>query len=54
MLRVIENGGRVRMAPTDVDTHAVDTAKDLRLVESLMNDDPVILRYGASRVEARV
>jgi 3-deoxy-manno-octulosonate cytidylyltransferase (CMP-KDO synthetase) len=54
MLRVIENGGRVRMAPTDVDTHAVDTAEDLRLVESLMKDDPLILRYEASRVEARV
>jgi 3-deoxy-manno-octulosonate cytidylyltransferase (CMP-KDO synthetase) len=54
MLRVIENGRRVRMAPTEVDTHAVDTAKDLRLVESLMKDDPLILRYGTSRLEARI
>jgi len=54
MLRVIENGGRVRIAPTEVDTHAVDTTKDLRLVESLMKDDPLILRYGASRVEMAV
>jgi 3-deoxy-manno-octulosonate cytidylyltransferase (CMP-KDO synthetase) len=53
MLRVIENGGRVRMAPTEVDTHAVDTAEDLRLVESLMKDDPLILRYEISRVEAQ-
>jgi len=54
MLRVIENGGRVRMAPTEAATHAVDTAEDLRLVETLMMDDPLILRYGASRAEARV
>jgi 3-deoxy-manno-octulosonate cytidylyltransferase (CMP-KDO synthetase) len=54
MLRVIENGGRVRMAPTEAPTHAVDTAEDLRLVETLMMDDPLILRYGASRAEARV
>ena len=54
MLRVIENGARVRMAPTEVDTHAVDTPEDLRLVESLMKDDPLLLRYGISRVEAQV
>jgi 3-deoxy-manno-octulosonate cytidylyltransferase (CMP-KDO synthetase) len=54
MLRVIENGGRVRMAPAEVDTHAVDTAEDLRLVESLMKDDPLILKYEISRTEARV
>ncbi|HEY9430227.1 MAG TPA: 3-deoxy-manno-octulosonate cytidylyltransferase [Blastocatellia bacterium] len=53
MLRVIESGGRVRMAPTEIDTHAVDTAEDLRLVESLMKDDPLILRYEVSRVEAQ-
>jgi len=54
MLRVIESGGRVRMAPTDTDTHAVDTAEDLRLVESLMKDDPLMTRYEAFRLEARV
>jgi 3-deoxy-manno-octulosonate cytidylyltransferase (CMP-KDO synthetase) len=54
MLRVIENGGRVRMAPTEAATHAVDTAEDLRLVETLMKDDPLILRYWASSAEARV
>jgi 3-deoxy-manno-octulosonate cytidylyltransferase (CMP-KDO synthetase) len=54
MLRVIENGGRVRMAPIEEPTHAVDTAEDLRLVESLMKDDPLILRYGASHAEARI
>jgi 3-deoxy-manno-octulosonate cytidylyltransferase (CMP-KDO synthetase) len=54
MLRVIENGWRVRMAPAEEPTHAVDTAEDLRLVESLMKDDPLILRYEASHAEARV
>jgi 3-deoxy-manno-octulosonate cytidylyltransferase (CMP-KDO synthetase) len=53
MLRVIENGARVRMAPAEVATHAVDTAEDLRLVESLMKDDPIILNYGISRMEAQ-
>ena len=54
MLRAIENGWRVRMAPAEEPTHAVDTAEDLRLVESLMKDDPLILRYEASHSEARV
>jgi 3-deoxy-manno-octulosonate cytidylyltransferase (CMP-KDO synthetase) len=54
MLRVIENGRRVRMAPTDTDTHAVDTVGDLRLVESIMKGDPLILRYDSFRLEARV
>ena len=54
MLRVVENGGRVRMVETEIDTHAVDTIEDLRLVESMMADDPLILRYGVSSEEARV
>lgn len=45
MLRVLEHGGRVRLVETDVDTHAVDTPADLRLVESLMESDPLVLRY---------
>lgn len=46
MLRVIEHGGRVRMVETEADTHAVDTQDDLRLVEALMKDDPLMRRYG--------
>src|SRR5436190_22268453 len=46
MLRVIEHGRRVRMVETEVDTHAVDTPEDLRLVEALMQDDSLIGRYG--------
>jgi len=54
MLRVVESGGRVRMVETEVGTHAVDTIEDLRLVETIMKDDPLILRYGVSRMEARI
>lgn len=36
MLRALEHGWRVRMVETNVDTHAVDTPDDLRLVERLM------------------
>jgi hypothetical protein len=43
---VIEHGGRVRLVETGADTHAVDTPEDLRLVESLMKGDPLLLRYG--------
>ena len=45
MLRVLEHGGRVRLVETDVDTHAVDTPADLRLVESLMKNDPLTPLY---------
>lgn len=41
MLRILEHGGRVRLIETEVDTHAVDTPEDLRLVESLIKDDPL-------------
>jgi 3-deoxy-manno-octulosonate cytidylyltransferase (CMP-KDO synthetase) len=56
MLRAVEHGFRVRLVETDVDTHAVDTPDDLRLVEALMKDDPLLLRYGepVTRAEARV
>jgi len=36
MLRVLEHGLRLRMVPTEFDTHAVDTPADLALVEQLM------------------
>lgn len=56
MLRVVEHGFRVRLVETEVNTHAVDTPDDLRLVEALMKDDPLLLRYGepVARAEARV
>lgn len=50
MLRIVEHGGAIRLVEIEVDTHAVDTPADLRLVESLMKDDPLVLSYaGANR-----
>ena len=40
MLRALEHGLRVRMVETAVDTHAVDTPDDLRLVEARMRGYP--------------
>ncbi len=56
MLRAVEHGLRVRLVETEADTHAVDTPDDLRLVETLMKDDPLLLRYGEPviRAEARI
>ena len=56
MLRVVEHGFRVRLVETEADTHAVDTPGDLRLVEALMKDDPLLLRYAepVARAEARI
>jgi len=36
MMRILEHGLKVRMAPTCHDTHAVDTPQDLAKVEKLM------------------
>lgn len=52
MLRVVEHGFRVRLIETDVDTHAVDTPDDLRLVEALMKNDPLVSRYREPFVRA--
>ena len=46
MLRLVEHGLGVRLVETEEDTHAVDTPEDLRLVEGLMRDDPLLRRYG--------
>ncbi|OLE55529.1 MAG: 3-deoxy-D-manno-octulosonate cytidylyltransferase [Acidobacteria bacterium 13_1_20CM_3_53_8] len=56
MLRVIEHGYRVRLVETEVDTHAVDTPEDLRIVEARMKNDPLTLRYiePVARAEKRV
>lgn len=45
MLRFLEHGTPVRMVQMNVDTHAVDTPEDLRLVESLLADDPYTATY---------
>jgi 3-deoxy-manno-octulosonate cytidylyltransferase (CMP-KDO synthetase) len=46
MLRLLEHGMSVRIVETDANTHAVDTPENLRLVETLMRDDPLVVRYG--------
>lgn len=36
MMRILENGEKVRMVPTEYVTHAVDTHEDLRKVEKIL------------------
>ena len=45
MLRVLEHGFQVKMIYTDKDTYSVDTLDDLRRVEKLMVDDPLMKTY---------
>ena len=45
MLRFIEHGHRVKMVETELSTHAVDTADDLKFVEKLMAGDPLTRSY---------
>ncbi len=45
MMRILENGMKVKMVPTEINTLAVDTAEDLRRVNELMANDPLINRY---------
>ncbi len=45
MMRVIENGGNVRMVMTDQVTYSVDTPQDMMKVESYMKDDPLLRKY---------
>ena len=45
MLRILEHGGKVKMALTEFQTHAVDTLEDRDLVERLMKEDPLVAQY---------
>lgn len=45
MMRVLENGGAVRMVPTDCKTWSVDTEEDRAFVESKMKGDPLYATY---------
>jgi len=49
MLRFLEHGYSVRMVPTTVQSHAVDTPKDLKMVESLLAADPYTKTYMEGR-----
>jgi 3-deoxy-manno-octulosonate cytidylyltransferase (CMP-KDO synthetase) len=44
-LRIMENGHRIKMVLTDVSTETVDTPEDLKMVEELMKNDPLIKTY---------
>jgi len=45
MMRFIEHGYKVRMVETDYDSHAVDRPEDVRRVERLLADDPLLKTY---------
>jgi 3-deoxy-manno-octulosonate cytidylyltransferase (CMP-KDO synthetase) len=48
MMRVLENGDKVRMVPVADRTLSVDTPEDLARVVELMRDDPLRGRYAPS------
>lgn len=48
MMRIVENGLKVRMIKTGFSTHAVDTMHDLSHVESLLQHDNLVKIYGAN------
>lgn len=45
MLRILEHGGKVRMAPTEYRTWSVDTPQDLAHVAEMMQGDPLMASY---------
>ena len=45
MLRCLEHGYRVKMIESSYETHAVDTPEDLRLVDLMMESDPLLSMY---------
>ena len=45
MLRLVENGYKVRMVPTYYETYSVDTQADLDRVAQVMATDPLMPRY---------
>ena len=44
-LRILENGLRLKMVLTEIPTETVDTPKDLKKVEDLMKNDPLVKKY---------
>jgi 3-deoxy-manno-octulosonate cytidylyltransferase (CMP-KDO synthetase) len=45
MLRILENGLKVKMVPTKFNTKSVDTAKDLETVSRIMETDALLKKY---------
>lgn len=48
MLRILENGKRIKMVLTPFETYSVDTKEDLRKVESFMKNDLLFKKYAKS------
>ena len=44
MMRILENGGKVKMIPTKYETKAVDTKEDLERVVEMMKEDELFLK----------
>ncbi|MBE7414477.1 MAG: 3-deoxy-manno-octulosonate cytidylyltransferase [Deltaproteobacteria bacterium] len=53
MLRLIENGLKVRMVAAKAATWSVDTVEDLKKVEQAMMGDPMLARYMGKAAGAR-
>lgn len=45
MMRILENGLKVRMIPTAFDSRSVDTIDDLKAVEGMMKEDSLFSQY---------
>ena len=45
MLRIMQRGLRVKMVECNEVTHSVDVPNDVKIVERLMEGDPVLARY---------
>lgn len=45
MMRILENGQKVKMVPTSYKTKAVDTIGDLNRVAEMMSIDPLFINY---------
>lgn len=45
MMRILENGLKIKMVPISNNTYAVDTEEDLSHVEGLMKNDPLLKEY---------
>ena len=45
MMRIIENGGKVKMCITNFITKAVDTEEDLKIVSEIMEKDILFKIY---------
>ena len=45
MLRVIENGYKIKMIYSQCETYSVDTKEDLIFVEDKLKSDPLVRHY---------